>query len=140
MLGFVCKYIKNYSKLCKIGIVCNKIRAVLYRRNMGETGLTASAKSSLTEKKYEQLYYTIIYRLRQRGKQKNTQQGAKRSGELKLAQLPAPFASHHAVESQQDKGDAEQLAHVEEHGCLEVDLILLGELDEYARKEYKEYT
>ena len=57
-----------------------------------------------------------------------------------LCQLAAPFASHHAVKAEEDEGDAEQLAHVEEHIVLETYLVLLGVFDEYAAGEDEEQT
>ncbi len=46
--------------------------------------------------------------------------------------------SPHAPEAQQDEGDAEELAHIEEHAVLEVHLVLLGIFDENAAGEYHE--
>lgn len=41
-------------------------------------------------------------------------------------------------EAEEDEGDAEQLTHVEEHAVLEIDLVLLGVLDEDAGGEDEE--
>ena len=49
--------------------------------------------------------------------------------------LPAP---PHAPQAEENKGNAEQLAHVEEHAVLEIYLVLLGVLDEDAAGEYHE--
>ena len=47
-----------------------------------------------------------------------------------LSQSPTPFASLHAIDSEQNEGNTEQLAHIEEHTLLESYLILLGVLNE----------
>ncbi len=49
---------------------------------------------------------------------------------LLLSQPSTPFASLHAIDSKQDEGNTEQLAHIEEHTLLKSYLILLGVLNE----------
>ena len=49
---------------------------------------------------------------------------------LLLPQPSTPFASLHAIDSEQNEGNTEQLAHIEEHTLLESYLILLGVLNE----------
>ena len=46
------------------------------------------------------------------------------------SQSPTPFASLHAIDSEQDERNTEQLANIEEHILLESYLILLGVLNE----------
>ena len=47
------------------------------------------------------------------------------------------FRAEHADEAERDEGQAEQLAHVEEHRGFELFLYVLGELDEEAGGEYQ---
>ena len=44
----------------------------------------------------------------------------------------------HAPQAKQDKGDTQQLPHIEEHAVFEIHLVLLGVLNEYAAGENHE--
>ena len=46
-----------------------------------------------------------------------------------------PLATYHAGHADDDEGNRKQLAHVEQHTCLEVHLIGLRVLDEVAERE-----
>ena len=56
-------------------------------------------------------------------------------GLTSLLHSPTP---PHAPKAEEDEGNAEDLAHVEKHSVLEVDLILLGVFDKYASCEDEE--
>lgn len=46
-----------------------------------------------------------------------------------------PFSTHHTRHSDDDEGHGEQLAHVEGHSSLEIDLVGLRVFDEEAERE-----
>ena len=45
------------------------------------------------------------------------------------------FTAYHTGHSDDDKGNGEQLSHIEGHSCLEIDLVGLRVFDEEAERE-----